>query len=148
MILKITFHVPDEKQEFIEKANLIASVLDESLSYLIATYLESYVKSHSEELRAIQRLPGRLERGDEHISTDESCKHYFPTCLLVKTKVKRRRNILMLLVEAMPNPILRLKRGLKMLLINFHDAVIRDLTGRLHSATCASQYCYRDSKDT
>ncbi len=60
---KITLYVPDEKQEFIEKAKLIASVLDESLSNLIATYLESYVKSHSEELKAIERLQAKAKKG-------------------------------------------------------------------------------------
>ena len=53
---KITIYVPDEKQEYVEKAKLISSVLDESLSNLIATYLEDYVKSHTEELKAIERL--------------------------------------------------------------------------------------------
>lgn len=59
---KITLYVPDEKQEFIEKAKLIASVLDESLSNLIATYLESYVKAHTEELKAIERLQARARK--------------------------------------------------------------------------------------
>jgi hypothetical protein len=54
---------PDEKQEFIEKAKLIASVLDESLSNLIATYLENYVKSHREEFKAIERLKAKARRG-------------------------------------------------------------------------------------
>ena len=48
---------------FSGKAKLIASVLDDSLSNLIASYLESYVKSHTEELKAIERLRGKLERG-------------------------------------------------------------------------------------
>ena len=42
---KITLYIPDEKQEYIEKAKLIASVLDESLSNLVASYLETYLKS-------------------------------------------------------------------------------------------------------
>ena len=54
--LRLFLYVADEKQEFIEKAKLIASVLDESLSNLIATYLENYVKSYTEELKTIERL--------------------------------------------------------------------------------------------
>jgi uncharacterized protein DUF6364 len=60
---KITLYVPDEKQEFVEKAKLIASVLDESLSNLVASYLESYVKSHNEELKAIEKLQAKARKG-------------------------------------------------------------------------------------
>ena len=63
IVLKLTLYPSDEKQEFIEKAKLIASVLDDSLSNLIATYLESYVKSHSEELKAMERLQTKARKG-------------------------------------------------------------------------------------
>jgi uncharacterized protein DUF6364 len=60
---KITLYIPDEKQGYIEKAKLIASVLDESLSNLVATYLENYVRSHGEELKAIERVQAKARKG-------------------------------------------------------------------------------------
>jgi hypothetical protein len=59
----ITLYVPDEKQEFIEKANVITSVLEESLSDVIVTCLESYVESHQEELKAIETLQAKARKG-------------------------------------------------------------------------------------
>ncbi len=53
----------DEKQEFIEKAELIATVLDDSLSNLVVSFLEDYVKTHTEELKAIERLQAKARKG-------------------------------------------------------------------------------------
>jgi hypothetical protein len=58
-----TLYNSEEKQEIIEKPKLSVLVLDESLSNLIANYLESYVKSHNEELKATKRLQAKTRKG-------------------------------------------------------------------------------------
>ena len=60
---KITLYVPDEQQDLIEKAKLIATVLHDSLSNLVVSFLEDYVKSHTEELKAIERLQAKARKG-------------------------------------------------------------------------------------
>jgi ferritin len=60
---KLTLYIPDNKQEVVEKAKLLATVLHESLSNLIVDFLERYLEEHKEELKAIERLQAKARKG-------------------------------------------------------------------------------------
>jgi ferritin len=60
---KLTLYIPDNKQEVVEKAKLLATVLHESLSNLIVDFLERYLEEHKEELKAIERLQSKARKG-------------------------------------------------------------------------------------
>lgn len=59
---KLTLYIPDNKQEVVEKAKLLATVLHESLSNLIVDFLERYIEEHKEQLKAIDRLQAKAKK--------------------------------------------------------------------------------------
>ncbi len=60
---KLTLYIPDNKQEVVEKAKLLGTVLHGSLSNLIIDFLERYLEEHKEELEAIERLQVKAKKG-------------------------------------------------------------------------------------
>jgi hypothetical protein len=63
---KLTLYIPDNKQEVVEKAKLLATVLHESLSNLIIDFLERYLEEHKE-------LSLILGAGAARACVDEAC---------------------------------------------------------------------------
>ncbi|MDA2918527.1 DUF6364 family protein [Desulfobacterota bacterium AH_259_B03_O07] len=61
---KLTLYIQDDKKEVIEKAKLLASVLNQSLSNLIIDFLEDYLTEHKEELKALERLKAKSKKED------------------------------------------------------------------------------------